>query len=605
MNFFTLLAFCIFPYIAFSDLFAFQEPSGQTKLAGSSFGVLGFNATFDYVIIGGGLAGLTVAKRLAENPDISVAVIEAGSFYEIDNGSFSQIPAYDGYFTENPPSTAQPLIDWGIVTLPQTQLAGQEINYPQGKCLGGGSARNYMVFQRSIATTFRSTIGAFQQWADTVDDKNYAFPNLLPYHQKSVDFTPPDYSKRGVNTSISYDPTAFSRNGRPLQVSYSNYYHLLSNGFRDAFTALRFKLLAGANSGNLLGFTELTCTIDPKTATRSSSESSFLQEAIRTSDLQVYQQTLAQQILFDGNQTASGVSVVTAGLKYTLSARKEVICSAGAFRSPQLLMVSGIGPAATLESLGIPVISNLQGVGQNMQDQPFYAATYRVNITTNSALNNPPLARLQPQTILPTKPVPLLMLAQRLQVPPTDTNNYLALSAAVNAFSSRGNVTINSTSTTVKSLISPNLLTTEDQEVAVAGFKRIRQVADASGIIIGPEYFPGPRVQTDAEILEYLKQTVTPLYHASCACAMGKQGDPDAVVNSHARLFEVSGLWVVDVTAIPLLPPGQPQSSVCMSNIRAGYSRWRLQKGFCDGTLTLLVADMLAEKIADDILQGM
>ncbi|MCJ1381062.1 hypothetical protein MMC17_004171 [Xylographa soralifera] len=589
MNLLILLAFFIFPYIAFSDIFVFQQPNGQTKLAGSLFGVLGINATFDYVIVGGGLAGLTVAKRLAETPDITVAVIEAGSFYEIDNGNFSQIPAYDGYFTESPPSTAQPLIDWGIVTLPQTQLAGQEIDYPQGKCLGGSSARNYMVFQRG-------TIGAYQQWADTVDDQSYTFENLLPYFQKSVDFTPPDYVKRGANTSVSYDPAAFSREGGPLQVSYSNHYHLLSNGFKNAFTNLGFQMLAGANSGVLLGFTELTCTVDQKTATRSSSESSFLQEAIQTSTLQVYQQTLAQQILFDANNTATG------------------------FHSPQLLMVSGIGPAATLESLGIPVISDLQGVGQNMQDQPFYAATYAVNITTNSALNNPayslfatsdyltnqtgPLAnggtnlaaweklpaplrsQLSPgtQAFLSTYPtdwpdVQIIPFASPFAfVPATDTNNYIALSLAIDTTSSRGNVTINSTSTMVNPLISPNLLlSTTDQEIAVAGFKRIRQIANASGIISGPEYFPGPQVQTDAQILEYLKQAVTPLYHASCACAMGKQGNPQAVVDSHARVFGVSRLRVVDVSAFPLLPPGQPQASVYM----------------------------LAEKIADDILSGM
>ncbi len=138
MNFLYLLPLALFPSGTLSDFFAYKQPNGQTKLAGSSFGLLGVNATFDYVVrslvfdpsrsvglltenqvIGGGTAGLTVAARLAENAAVSVAVIEGGSFYEIDNGNFSQIPAYDSYFAVSPPSTSQPLIDWGIITVPQ------------------------------------------------------------------------------------------------------------------------------------------------------------------------------------------------------------------------------------------------------------------------------------------------------------------------------------------------------------------------------------------------------------------------------------------------------------------------------------------------------
>ena len=115
----------------------------------------------------------------------------------------------------------------------------------------------------------------------------------------------------------------------------------------------------------------------------------------------------------------------------------------------------------------------------------------------------------------------------------------------------------------VNPLVSPNLLVTiDDQEIAIAGFKRMRQIANASGIIAGPEYPPGPQVQTNARILECLKQTVPPLYHASYACAIGKQDNSHAVVDSHAKVF---GLRLVDVSMFPLLPPGQPQASVCKS----------------------------------------
>ena len=144
--------------------------------------------------------------------------------------------------------------------------------------------------------------------------------------------------------------------------------------------------IPGLNSGQFIGWSEFTLTRDPQAATRSSSETSFLQEALRTSSLQVYKQTLAKNVIFDANKTATGVNVQTVNELYTLSARKEVILAAGAvriltlppclslleatdlgqLRSPQMLMVSGIGPEATLNSLNIPVVSNLQGVGQNM-----------------------------------------------------------------------------------------------------------------------------------------------------------------------------------------------------------------------------------------------
>ena len=226
---------------------------------------------------------------------------------------------------------------------------------------------------------------SYQRWADIVGDQTYTFNNILPYFQKSPQFTPPNYAKRGNESLILYDPLAFSPTGGPLQVSYPNFYQPVSRYFKQAFVSLGLKNIAGLSSGDLLGFSEFTLSIDPQAETRSSSETSFLQEAISSSTLQVYQQTLAKMILFDENKTATGVSVVTAGREYTLSARKEVILAAGPvcsvhqcssfdveitklaqFRSPQMLMVSGIGPSATLGRLGIPMLSDLEGVGQGM-----------------------------------------------------------------------------------------------------------------------------------------------------------------------------------------------------------------------------------------------
>ncbi|KAI4129721.1 MAG: hypothetical protein LQ338_002105 [Usnochroma carphineum] len=549
------LAFAVFCLITLSDCAGFTQQGRSTRLIGSSFGIPGQNATFDYVIIGGGTAGLTLAQRLAANPQLSVAVIEGGSFYEIDNGNYSQIPAYDVQFSSPDPASIQPLVDWGIVTTPQTQLNDRRIHYTQGKCLGGSqsSGRNYLAYHRG-------TRGSYQQWADQVGDQSYTFDRLLPYFQKSPQFSPPDYSKRGPGSSILYSQDAFSPAGGPLQVSYTNFYQPISAFVKQAFQSLGLKNIPGLNSGSLIGFSEFTLTVDPTAGTRSSSESSFLQEAIASSTLQVYQQSVAKKIMFDKDKLARSVAVVTAGLEYEISASKEVILSAGAFRSPQLLMVSGVGPSSTLKSLNIPTVSASEGVGQAMWDQPYYALAYKVNVTTNSQLLvNPAFAAQATEDYLTSQSGPLdspggnwvgwekipnslrsgmskttltdlsrfpsdwpeleLLPLAASAAPAADSDNYASVSIAILATTSRGNVTIRSADTNDNPVVSPNwLLTTTDQEIAVQGFKRARQIAKATSIVVGPEVFPGPQVQTDEQILEFIRQTLAPIHHASATC---------------------------------------------------------------------------------------
>ena len=181
--------------------------------------------------------------------------------------------------------------------------------------------------------------GSYQKWANQVGDQSYTFNNTLPYFERSPHFTPPNYAKRGSASQLLYDPSSFNPTGGPLQVSYSNFYQPVSSFIKKAFTSLGLQNIAGLNSGRLIGFSEFTLTIDPQAGTRSSSETSFLQESIASSTLQVYQKTLAQRIIFDGRNTATGVNVVTAGRDYTISATKEVILAAGVV-SPRRLCLT-------------------------------------------------------------------------------------------------------------------------------------------------------------------------------------------------------------------------------------------------------------------------
>ncbi|KAJ5970945.1 Glucose-methanol-choline oxidoreductase [Penicillium vulpinum] len=594
------------------NLFAYGN-SGS--LLGTSFGISGANATFDYVVVGGGNAGLTIASRLAENQTVSVAVIEAGGFYETDNGNYSTVPGYSSHYTGSDPTDYQPLIDWGFSTQPQPGSGGRVLHYARGKTLGGSSARNYMLYQRP-------TIDSMQRWADEVDDQSYTFERLLPYFKKSVHYTPPNQALYG-NSTNSQTPDAFSPTGGPLEVSFSNAVHAFGTWCQKAFLALGMKQIDGFNSGGLLGSAFVTYTIDPRNAHRSSSESSFLQTVLSKGvGPTVYKNTMAQKILFDrDDKHATGVQVSTGGtfgtrsVNFTLHARTEVIISAGAFQSPQLLMVSGIGPCDHLRSFNIPCIKNLPGVGQNMQDHPTFPISHRVNVlTTSASASNATIAALNVKQYTENATGPLSIFGpgyysweklpdpfrsnltresrlalssfppdwpelewlpvsafngynlNKVTADPKDGHQYATLSGALIAPLSRGSVRLAGPSMNTPPLIDPQWFTDPtDVDLAIQGFKRQRQIwAELAklGVAEHEEYFPGFNVSTDAQILEFIHQSMITVYHASATCKMGRKNDTMAVVDSHANVYGVRGLKVVDASSFPFLPPGHPQSIV-------------------------------------------
>jgi choline dehydrogenase len=227
---------------------------------------------------------------------------------------------------------------------------------------------------------------------------------MLPYLKKSVTFTPPDLTKRGSNATTLYDENSFDSPGGPVQVSFSNFAMPFSSWAALACKAAGFPVASGFSNGVLNGSQYSPVTVDPVDETRSSSETSFLREALEPSDtasyqsslLQIYLLSQAQKILFDDNNTAIGVNVSTGGVTYVLSAKKEVILSAGVFHSPQLLMVSGIGPRATLERFDIPIISDLPGVGQGMHDSATSGSVvFPVDVLSTAVVNNDPIYRAQ------------------------------------------------------------------------------------------------------------------------------------------------------------------------------------------------------------------
>lgn len=589
-----------------------QIPDGE-PLASSFFGVPGTNATFDYVVAGGGTGGLAIATRLAQ-ANYSVAVVEAGGFYEVENSNLSIVPGSATYFTGSDRNNFQPLIDWGISTTEQRGSANRTLHYARGKTLGGSSARNYFLYQRP-------TIGSMQMWADQVDDESWTWDSTLPYFKRAVHFTPPNESIY-INTSNPLDLSAFEPAGGPVQVSFSGAVDPFGTWARQAFPIAGMPQIPGLSSGRLLGSAYAPLTVDPKNGYRSSAEASYLASALNSHKAPItYTHTLATQILFNGT-TATGLRAMTAGtfgtpsVNFTLTARKEVIVAGGAFQSPQLLMVSGIGNHSELARFNISCKADLPGVGQGMWDHPIFGSAHAIDVNTASAgLNNATTAQQLVKTYLSTGGGPLSIFGpgiygwEKLPEPyrsklsnssraaldnafpsdwpeiewlpvaayngynlnkqtadPRDGNNYASLNAALVAPLSRGTVKLASPHMWDLPTIDPAWLThPADRELALQGFKRQREIWSILvdlGVAHPEEAFPGPSVQTDAEILEWIGEAMTTVYHAAGTCKMGTSADRMAVVDSNARVFGTQGLRIVDASAMPFLPPGHPQSTI-------------------------------------------
>ncbi|KAJ5360216.1 Glucose-methanol-choline oxidoreductase [Penicillium concentricum] len=572
--------------------------------------------TFDYVVVGGGTAGSVIATRLAMN-NFDVALAEAGGHYEVE--SMAEFPPADVLPTGSNPDSSSPE-DWGFVTRDQPGANRRAIHFARGKCLGGSSALNYMIYQRP-------TRESMELWATAVNDSSYRFDEVLPFYKKSVQFTPPNADYRAQNSSADYDADAYDPNGGPLQVSYANFAQPFSSWMKLGMKAIGIDQVEDFNLGTIMGAQYCASTINPSNELRSSSEESFLSK-VTPDSLTTYENTLAKKVVFDGKK-ATGVQVKgPLGNTITLSASEEVIISAGAFHSPQLLMVSGIGPSGQLKEHGIDIIADRPGVGQNMWDHTFFAPSYRVRVTTftefatnllyaadqiiEGLVNRSGFLTSPIADFLAWEKIPEFLrstFSQKTQsklakfpsdwpeaeyvsgagyignasnlltIQPRDGYQYASILGVLITPMSRGNVTLQSADNSDLPVINPNWLDDQaDQEVAVAMFKRIRQAFQSKAmqpVVIGEEYNPGPQVQSDDQILEFIKDNVMTIWHPSCTCKMGTSGDDMAVVDSQARVYGVDRLRVVDASAFPFLPPGHPQSTVYM----------------------------LAEKIADDIIR--
>ncbi|ESK96636.1 choline dehydrogenase [Moniliophthora roreri MCA 2997] len=546
--------------------------------------------SYDYVVVGGGNAGLVVAARLTEDPSTSVLVLEAGPPDSIDFNI--TVPGLDLTVTYGSE------VDWNYTTVPQENLMNRQVQYPRGRVLGGSSSTNFMAYTRGCAAGYNA-------W-EALGNEGWGWDSANRPLQ-STNFTPPAANQSFIfyNESAYDDPK-----GGPLHLSYGGYVEPIAVYFSEGMTSALGLQPTDINDGYPIGTTYLALTINPDNEHRDSSATSFYAYASNRSNLQVVTGALVTRLTFgnESNTTVSGVEWRDAsGNTHTVNADKEVVLSAGAFGSPQLLMVSGIGPASQLEALNIPVRVDLPGVGQNLLDHLFFGPVYQVtdNITTyaqfaqnqtkydqllqqwqtqgtgelSGAISSMSAYERIPDDILagfeqgsvlagldPTWPhIQYEVIAYGTTNPPS-SGNLVGPGAVVLYPFSVGNVTIISDDVADKPIVQPNWLSKEtDRQVAIYAFRQVRAAMASEPLapIVIKEAYPGLQAQSDEEILEAIQSVAHPIYQASGTCAMKAQ-DQGGVVDSSLRVYGVQNLRVVDASIFPIIPSANTMAPTYM-----------------------------------------
>ncbi len=520
---------------------------------------------FDFIIVGAGSAGCVLANRLSEDGKHSVLVIEAGPW---DRKLMIHVPA-GVYKVFQDPTT-----NWNYETEAEPDVLQRRMSMPRGKVVGGSSSINAMVYMRGHPTDY-------DHWASDFNLPKWDYSQCLPY------FKAGETSDRGANEW---------RGGEgPLNTTRGK----LENPLFDAFEE------AGDTSGqgrsdDLNGFKpEGVARLDStkRNGRRCSAAVAHLRPALKRTNVTLYTDALVKRVLISGNR-ATGVLISHRGQDVTFHAEREVILSGGAINTPQLLMLSGIGPPDHIRGHGISVTQDLPGVGQNLQDHPTTIIKYACKkpVTIHKALHpiNQLAAGMRWMTTGTGLAASNLWEAGGLVRSTADaktpdiqyhfgpvgftyqTDSSISLDQAfsmhidVSRPTSKGRIYLKSANPADKPLMRFNYLSTpEDQRSIVAGIRRGRDlIAQPSfDAYRGDELGPGSDAQSDEDVLEFAKTSLGTDYHPSCTCRMGTDGD--AVVDEEMRVHGIEGLRVVDASVIPRITCANLNAPVQMIAARA------------------------------------
>jgi choline dehydrogenase len=514
---------------------------------------------FDYIIVGAGSAGCVLANRLSADGKHSVLLLEAGPK---DSNLWIHVPlGYGKLFKDK-------TVNWMYQTEPEPGLDGRTIFQPRGKVLGGSSSINGLLYVRGQHEDY----DRWRQHGNT----GWGYDDVLPYFKKA------ENQARGADD--------FHGVGGPLPVSDSRHGDPLSDAFIAAAAETGIPVNKDFNGASQEGAGWFQTTT--RNGKRASTAVAYLRPAKGRKNLHVETSALAQRILFEGRR-AAGVEYRKQGSLRTARARREILVSSGAYNSPQLLQLSGVGPAELLKKHGIDVVLDAAGVGHDLQDHMQVRVVMRCSrpITLNDVVNHP-LRRIMagaryaafrkgPLTIAAGTSGAFFKTNPRLATPdiqihflPFSTDKMGEKLHAFSGFTasvcqlrpeSRGSLRIKSADPSVPPEIRINYLATEtDRTANVEGLKILRKILHAPALrpFVVEEYDPGAKVVSDEELLNHCRQRGSTIYHPTSTCRMGN--DPLAVVDQRLKVRGLEGLRVVDGSIMPDLVSGNTNAPIVM-----------------------------------------
>ncbi len=520
------------------------------------------HGSYDYIIVGAGSSGCLLANRLTQNPDVTVLLLEAGSK---DDYVWIHVPVGYLYCIDNPRT------DWQFKTTENVNLNGRQLLYPRGKTLGGSSSINGMIYMRGQAADF-------DLWSSLTNDSAWSWDQVLPRYKSFEDYHggANDWHGAGGEWSVSKQRLKWD----------------ILESFKEATIQAGIPETSDFNRGDNFGVGYFD--VNQKNGWRLNTAKAFLKKASLRSNLTIITGAHVDRLVFDVNKKCIGVNFYGNNTAHCAQVNSEALLSAGSIGSVQILERSGIGQKKHLQDLGIPVVHDSPGVGENLQDHLQLRMIYKVsNISTlNTKVNSLfgkakigleyLLRRTGPMSMAPSQLGAFAKTAFQTRanvqyhVQPLSLERFGENLHPFNAFtasvcnlqpSSVGSVHISSADFMASPLINPNYLSTiTDRKVAVESIELTRKIISQPALsqFCPIEYKPGAHLLSEEDLVIAAGDIGTTIFHPVGTCKMGLESDPLAVVDSELRVFGVRGLRIVDASVMPKITSGNTAAPTMM-----------------------------------------